>query len=262
MKTLSPEVLIVKRKLSTESIFYVYAYFDKDGVPRYIGKGKGYRIREHRTKTPKYRLAKAIASGEMFTSRKIAENLSEMEAFDLERRWIAKFGREIDGGVLWNLTLGGDGMSGVIRSDEFRARMSEIQRYPAVRAKNSSAHLGRPKHPDAIAKTAAFWRTHKHSEESRKKISQAQIGKKLSDDHKKKLSISGKGKKRKSETCVRISMAKMKPVECVETGEFFASIREAASSLGVNACCLSDMLRGAQKTVCGLHFRFAERISG
>lgn len=45
-----------------------------------------------------------------------------------------------------------------------------------------------------------------------------------------------------------------KPVICVDTGEVFASMTDAAEHLGVHPHCISDTIRGKCKTVKGKHF--------
>ena len=103
------------------SIYYVYAYLRKDNTPYYIGKGSGRRAYQpHRTRnggvhTPKDK-SKIVF---------LEQNLSEIGAFALERRYIQWYGRkDLDTGILRNLTDGGEGPSGVVRSETFRKNAS------------------------------------------------------------------------------------------------------------------------------------------
>lgn len=49
---------------------------------------------------------------------------------------------------------------------------------------------------------------------------------------------------------------RIKPIECIETGETYNSIREAAECIGVNPATLSGHLHGDQKTCKGHRYRF------
>jgi hypothetical protein len=110
--------------------YYVYLYLRPDGTPYYVGKGKNYRafkIANRRMKPPSDK------------SRIIfhAENLTEDQAFTLEKELIAKYGRKDTGtGILRNLTDGGEGMSGFIYSDETKANRSRSQR-----SRNASSRI-------------------------------------------------------------------------------------------------------------------------
>lgn len=98
--------------------YYVYVLYAPDDImferPRYVGKGCGVRAfcsPSGRTKRVKDWIAEM---GEEPNFDLIAANLTEAAAFALEIELIAKYGREgIDpGGVLLNISLGGEGVSG------------------------------------------------------------------------------------------------------------------------------------------------------
>ena len=83
-------------------------------TPYYIGKGKGRRAfakGRHRSRP--------IDPSNIVI---IADNLTEDEAFALEIKKISEYGRKIDGGILNNISLGGEGVSGVTWDDERKAK--------------------------------------------------------------------------------------------------------------------------------------------
>ena len=97
--------------------FYTYAYLREDRTPYYIGKGSGKRCytnsgRRH-CKVP------ADKSKIIF----LKKNLTEEEAFNHEKYMIAVLGRkDLGTGILRNMTDGGDGVSGAIRTQEWEER--------------------------------------------------------------------------------------------------------------------------------------------
>lgn len=150
--------------------FYVYLWLrhknSKHGPklsPYYVGKGSGNRAfnpRQRRVKPPKDRSYIVFAQ----------EGLTEQEAFDLERYYIALYGRkDLGTGILGNFTDGGEGASGLRHSQESRNKMSRAQKGKIVsqetRDKLSRASMG---HQHFLGKS--------HTQETRAKISLANMG--------------------------------------------------------------------------------------
>lgn len=81
--------------------YYCYFYLREDGTPYYVGKGCGNRINS------KYHPGIYLPP----KNRRIiiSENLSEKEAYELEKKYIKFYGRkDLGTGILYNRTDGGD----------------------------------------------------------------------------------------------------------------------------------------------------------
>jgi len=101
--------------------FYCYLYLREDGSPWYVGKGTNRRAIERRkghwapTNHSKIKIVK--------------DDMTENDAFSLEVFLIAYYGRKnLSNGILNNQTSGGEGASGLIVSEDTKAKLSELNR--------------------------------------------------------------------------------------------------------------------------------------
>ena len=94
--------------------FYVYVFLREDRYsPYYVGKGTGYRDTS--------KVGRSLCPPPKDRDRivRIKEGLTEEESFQLEKTLIKFWGRkDIGTGVLYNLTDGGDGVSGYRHTEE------------------------------------------------------------------------------------------------------------------------------------------------
>lgn len=226
--------------------YYVYAYIRsvdsktaKAGTPYYIGKGNGSRatdIRGHKTKVPENPAMIVI----------LAENLTEMGAFALERWLIRRWGR-VDNktGILRNYTDGGQGHSGFIKSEE-------------TRRKHSLALKGKPKSEEYKAKRRGIKRSQTTIEKMRlsqkgKKMSLEQIqkmrGRKVTDETKQKLREARKKQRPASPESIQRAAEKRKGFKHSEESK--QKMREAALGRATSEETkkkISDACRGKSKS--------------
>ncbi len=182
--------------------FYVYFWIRSKtsvtglaGTPYYVGKGSSKRAyRKGGPRNKKYVVL-------------IETNLSEVGAFALERRYIRWYGRkDLGTGILHNQTDGGDGITGVVRSKEWReshsvkVSVSMTGRVVSAetRLKISEAQKGKPRknHSDETKAKMSLAQQNRapDSDETRQKKSMASMrnipstkGKKMSEEQKAKL---------------------------------------------------------------------------
>jgi hypothetical protein len=217
------------------SNYYTYAYLREDGTPYYIGKGKDRRAYQSHRHISKPKDKDII----LF----LKQNLTEDEAFKHEKYMINVLGRkDLGTGILINLTEGGEGTSGSVRSEETKEKIGNSNRgenswwYGKIHSDEtrkimSEAKRGE-KHP-YYGKTLTEEHKRKlsesrmgklnpnygktHTEEIRRKMSESLKGRTLSEEHKRKLSEARKGKNHSEESKRKMSDAHKGKSHSIET---------------------------------------------
>lgn len=223
----------------------------------------------------------------------LEQNLSLAVANEREQYWISYYHTYINDPECngYNMTLGGEGTLGHICSEETRDKIRQKatgRLHTEETKKKISAAITGEKNPffkrkhseETKAKILKSRAGYTHSEETKKKISDSCKGRQVSEETCKLLSERLKGKKRSEESKQRIREAHRKTnanrtkeerealnkklseastskrkVMCIETGEVFNSLKEAAIKYNFSPATLCNCLAGRCKTVKKLHWK-------
>jgi hypothetical protein len=215
--------------------YYVYAYLDSkleenisfDDItfmlrPIYIGKGKNNRMLDHfkdrkRFNTYFYnKLNKMILEENTPMVIKLKEFDNEQDAIKMEVDLIRFLGKKKNGGLLYNITDGGDGVSGYVYTDRVREKMRNFAisnnfylNFPQNQRGENHPMFGKKHKQSSIDKMIESRTGTKQNEEWIEKRTAKLRGVPLSQEHKDKLSESNRGQKRSEETKKRQSIARL-----------------------------------------------------
>jgi len=111
--------------------YFVYIWNTPEGIPYYVGEGQGRRSFVARG-IPRPQSKDLI---QMFSCE------SKDECWAYEEYLISFFGRQVDGGLLLNQSLGGPGSRGVMKSKETRDKISEGKRVAVILISPDGEHF-------------------------------------------------------------------------------------------------------------------------
>lgn len=160
---------------------------------RYVGRTKhsdpAKRLKDHLWNAKKgkpyhvYNWIRQVQSnGDFIVISIVEEDLSWEDSAIAEMRHIETLRSQ--GYDLTNMTLGGEGSLGVIRSEEYRRKLS-------------ASHKGKVFSSEHLENLRQVWIGRSHSLETKAKISQSQKGRTFSEETRRKMSIAAQNRKPK-----------------------------------------------------------------
>lgn len=171
--------------------FYIYIHLTHDdGVPFYVGKGRGKRAYSKHARSSLWNNVVAKHSG--FKVEFLAENLNEEQAHCHERRFISFYGRrDLRLGPLVNLTDGGEGVRGNFGNQNWKFRVETDE----TRRRKSESHKGKKRPDHSLKMMGNSWHRsrgigYKQSEECKQKLRLANLGKRATTQVRAKMSES------------------------------------------------------------------------
>lgn len=169
--------------------FYVYRWFYiKTNETFYVGKGKGNRYKDKSNHRNQYFKNIVLKEKNNVISEILKNNLTEQEAWDLEKKLIQEY--KTKGECKTNFHEGGcGGNTGNYNNPERSRKLSEAAK-------------------KRVGKLNPMYGKH-HSEETKEKIRQANLGKTLSPEHKAKLIAANTERKKTPEEIEKLRQANL-----------------------------------------------------
>lgn len=170
-----------------------------------------------------------------------ADNLTKKQADKVEIALIALY-KTNDSNFGYNISKGGEKTTlGIKLSNEARQHMSE-------------AHKGKTQAKETILKRVQKFSGSDHW----------MHGKHWDENTKEKMRIAKLGKKQTKEHIENAAKSRWKPILCIENGVIYASVKEAAESLGLRKNTISEVASGnkRRKSTGGYHFQYLHEKDG
>lgn len=251
--------------------FYVYVH-RRATDKRVFYVGKGYAKRAW-SKTGRNKYWNNVANKHGYIIEIVFSNLTELQAFDMEREFISHYGRE----NLCNLTDGGEGSSGWIPSDEFKRNVSITQtgRKRSEETKNKLKKIAKNRSKETINKISESlkgkpqpWHSGDNNAMRNPEVLEMRSGVNHHFFGKKRPDMSGKnhhffGVRRLDMEGENHPNAVS--VVCIETNVKFNAIEDAVRWLkdngykkaigsNISMCC-----KGTRKRTYGYHWKYADK---
>jgi len=123
------------------------------------------------------------SEGHSIVASALASNLSWEDSADLEVKLIEEL--RSAGVELTNMTDGGEGSVGVVRSEEYKEKLSK-------------SHKGKVFSEEHKRKLGEVWKGRRHSEETKRRMSESQKGRVFSEESRLKMSAAAKNRRKSS----------------------------------------------------------------
>jgi hypothetical protein len=208
----------------------LYRHIRKDlNVPFYVGIGKNLNRAYSKSHRNNHWLS--IVQKTEYDVQIILDEIDYEFAKEKEKEFIDLYKRKVDGGTLCNITKGGDGVLGIVHSDEARKKMGEPNKGKTIsewhRKRISEFHTGKVV-----------------SEETKEKMSKSLLGKSLgikaSEETKNKMSASArKGEDNHSSKLIASEILEIRRLSSEGMGQ-----RKIATKFNVTKGTISNILKG------------------
>jgi hypothetical protein len=202
---------------------YIYRHIRLDkNEPFYIGIGSDDTYSRANSEKDRNKHWKNIKNLTKIKVDILLENITWEEACIKEKEFISLYGRsDINKGTLCNLTDGGEGFVGLIKTEEIREKISK---------NNAKFWLGK-KRPELAEKTIRMNKERIWTKEQRENHSKTRLGEK------------GSMYGRFGKDCPN-----SKSILCITTGIIYEGASDAANKLGLNIGHIASTARGLLKS--------------
>lgn len=193
-----------------------------------------------------------------FKHEVISSDMAEKDAYILEKELIHKHDAT-NPKRGYNKSVGGKINSGMVRSEEYKLKMSESlrgEKHPMY-GKHHTEETKRKMSESTSGEKHPMYGKHL-KEETKKKLSESHKRENLSEETLNKMRLARMGKSLSESTKRKLIESNRKKVMCVETGKIYDSVTPAASDVGCYGTNISAVLNGRINRAAGYHWVYAK----